>query len=149
MPFFFFWRRTTRICARYNFFVWVIENNQTINIFKINFARNYISICFTFMAVILTHFMPLISFDTPWNPEVFWCSPRVSKEIRGMKWVKLIVLWMLPSLIIFKSVLIGKKLWISPFKRQPHNIDKHAQTICRQFADELFECVWPFCEVVY
>ena len=24
---------------------------------------------------------------------------------------------------------------------------KHTQTICRQFADELFECVWPFCEI--
>ena len=22
---------------------------------------------------------------------------------------------------------------------------KHTQTICRQFGDELFECVWPFC----
>ena len=24
---------------------------------------------------------------------------------------------------------------------------KHSQTIRRDFADELFECVWPFCEV--
>ena len=24
---------------------------------------------------------------------------------------------------------------------------KHAQTIRRQFDDELFECVWPFCEI--
>ena len=24
---------------------------------------------------------------------------------------------------------------------------KHTQTIRRQIADELFECVWPFCEV--
>ena len=24
---------------------------------------------------------------------------------------------------------------------------KHTQTICRQFADELFECVWPFCGI--
>ena len=24
---------------------------------------------------------------------------------------------------------------------------KHTQTVCRQFADELFECVWPFCGV--
>ena len=24
---------------------------------------------------------------------------------------------------------------------------KHTQTICRQFADELFECVWPFCDI--
>ena len=35
--------------------------------------------------------MPLISFDTPWKhqkPEVFWCFQEVSKEISGMKWVK-------------------------------------------------------------
>ena len=24
---------------------------------------------------------------------------------------------------------------------------KHSQTIRRQFSDELFECVWPFCEI--
>ena len=24
---------------------------------------------------------------------------------------------------------------------------KHTQTICRQIADELFECVRPFCEI--
>ena len=26
-------------------------------------------------------------------------------------------------------------------------MDKHTQTIRRQIADELFECVWPFCEI--
>ena len=30
------------------------------------------------------------------------------------------------------------------FKRQFHKMVKHTQTIRRQFADELFECVWPF-----
>ena len=25
---------------------------------------------------------------------------------------------------------------------------KHTQTIRRQIADELFECVWPFCKVI-
>ena len=25
---------------------------------------------------------------------------------------------------------------------------KHTQTICRQLADELFECVWPFVKLV-
>ena len=30
------------------------------------------------------------------------------------------------------------------FKRQYHNMVKHAQTIRRQIVDELFECVWPF-----
>ena len=24
---------------------------------------------------------------------------------------------------------------------------KHTQTIRRQFAEELFECVWPFCNI--
>ena len=24
---------------------------------------------------------------------------------------------------------------------------KHSQTVRRQFSDELFECVWPFCEI--
>ena len=33
-------------------------------------------------------------------------------------------------------------------KRQFHKTVKHTQTIRRQFADELFECVWPFCEIV-
>ena len=30
-------------------------------------------------------------------------------------------------------------LWL--FKRQPHKMVKHTQTIRRSFADELFECV--------
>ena len=34
-----------------------------------------------------------------------------------------------------------------PFKRQPHKMVKHTQTIRRQAADELFERVWPFCGV--
>lgn len=29
-----------------------------------------------------------------------------------------------------------------PFKRQPHRLVKHIQIICRQFADELLECVF-------
>ena len=37
------------------------------------------------------------------------------------------------------------KAW--PFKRQSHKIVKHTQTIRRQIADELFECVWQFCEI--
>ena len=24
---------------------------------------------------------------------------------------------------------------------------EHTQTICRQFADELFQCIWPFCGI--
>ena len=33
-------------------------------------------------------------------------------------------------------------IWL--FKRQPHKVVKHTQTIRRQIADELFEYVWPF-----
>ena len=36
---------------------------------------------------------------------------------------------------------------LSPFKHQPLKMVKHTQTIRRQYADELFECVWPFCGV--
>ena len=30
------------------------------------------------------------------------------------------------------------------FKRQALKMVKHSQTIRHQFADELFDCVWPF-----
>ena len=33
------------------------------------------------------------------------------------------------------------------FKRQFYKMVKHTQTIRRQIADELFECVWPFCGI--
>ena len=36
---------------------------------------------------------------------------------------------------------------LSAFKRQINKMAKHTQTICRHFADELFECVWPFCGI--
>ena len=29
-----------------------------------------------------------------------------------------------------------------------HKMVKHTQTIRQQFTDELFEYVWPFCEIV-
>ena len=32
-------------------------------------------------------------------------------------------------------------------KCQSHKMVKHTQTIRRQIADELFECVWLFCEI--
>ena len=34
-----------------------------------------------------------------------------------------------------------------PFKHQPDKMVKHTQTTRQQIAHELFECVWPFCEV--
>ena len=37
--------------------------------------------------------------------------------------------------------LVTGRFW--PFKRQPHKMVKHTQTIRRQIAYDLFECVWP------
>ena len=37
--------------------------------------------------------------------------------------------------------------FFQPFKRKPHKMVKHTQTIRRQFADELFQCLWPFCKI--
>ena len=37
--------------------------------------------------------------------------------------------------------------YYQPFKRQFHKMVRHIQTIRRQIADELFECVWPFHEI--
>ena len=37
------------------------------------------------------------------------------------------------------------RIW--PFKRQFHKMVKHTETIRRQIAEELFECVWPFCGI--
>ena len=34
-----------------------------------------------------------------------------------------------------------------PFKRQSHKLVNNTQTIRRPIADELFEWVWPFCEI--
>ena len=33
------------------------------------------------------------------------------------------------------------------YLRQSHKMVKHTETIRRQFADELFEYVWPFCKI--
>ena len=41
--------------------------------------------------------------------------------------------------------LLHQQFWVYPFKHQFHKMVKHTQTISRQIADELFECVWPFC----
>ena len=37
--------------------------------------------------------------------------------------------------------------FFSPFKHQSHKMTKHTQTISRQIPDELFEYVWPICEI--
>ena len=39
------------------------------------------------------------------------------------------------------------QIYLTLFKRQINKLAKHTQTIRRQFADELFECVRPFCAV--
>ena len=38
---------------------------------------------------------------------------------------------------------------LNPLSANPkqNKMVKHTQTIRRQFADELFECVWPFCDI--
>ena len=46
----------------------------------------------------------------------------------------------LPEFEILENLVNSDK----PFKRQSHKMVKHTETIRRQFADELFESVWPF-----
>ena len=49
---------------------------------------------------------------------------------------------------VYTSFVVRKKsLRTQRIKRQPHKIVKHTLTIHRQIADELFECVGPFCGV--
>ena len=36
---------------------------------------------------------------------------------------------------------------LNPLSTKSHKMVKYTQTICQQIADELFECVWPFCEI--
>ena len=57
--------------------------------------------------------------------------------------------WWQKSKIADDSITVFERVRTEgePFKRQPHKMDKHTERICRQFADELFECVWPFCGV--
>ena len=42
-----------------------------------------------------------------------------------------------------KAIKFNQILWTTckPFKRQPHKMVKHTQTIRRQFVNKLFECV--------
>ena len=44
-------------------------------------------------------------------------------------------------------MIVLPEMAVQPFKRQSHKIVKHTQTIRRQFAEELFECVWPFRDI--
>ena len=56
--------------------------------------------------------------------------------------------------LVFLLLNLNKQMptWLvmsQPFKRQSHKMVKHTQTIRRKFADELFEFVWPFCELTF
>ena len=44
------------------------------------------------------------------------------------------------NFLLCKAYIILNSV-INTFKQQPHKMVKHTQTIRRQFADELFECV--------
>ena len=47
----------------------------------------------------------------------------------------------------FFALVKNRFHYVQPFKCQSHEMVKHTQTIRRQIADELLECVWPFCEI--
>ena len=75
---------------------------------------------------------------------IFWfrCYQRLSK------------IFLCHYNISISNVVVAKILEIHyshlvflTFKRQSHKMVKHTHTIRRQFADELFENVWPFCEL--
>ena len=46
-----------------------------------------------------------------------------------------------------QKIFSSQDLNLQTFKRQPDKMVKHTQTIPWLTADELFECVWPFCGV--
>ena len=73
------------------YILYIFSEYLIFNIFLWTQTAAYESIIFEPESTLLclTHFMPLISFDTPWKhqkPEVF-CFQGVWKEVSGMKWV--------------------------------------------------------------
>ena len=78
-------------------------------------------------------------------------SPQSCLYVQGFGGSKLLngcfVVW--PSNLCLQEIqqFRGFKIDFYPFKHQSHKMVKHTQTIRRQFADELFECVWPFCDI--
>ena len=66
-----------------------------------------------------------------------------------MKCGRFIVVWFAPTSIkiIPNHVNLRRLCKFKYFKRQSHKMVKDIQTIRRQFAEELFECVWPFCDI--
>ena len=53
---------------------------------------------------------------------------------------------MIITSIFRENIVLWTVTLYYPFKRQFHMF-KQTKTIRRQIADELFECVWPFCEI--
>ena len=46
-----------------------------------------------------------------------------------------------------KEILIFLRGELNPLSANFTKMAKQTQTIRRQFADELFQCVWPFCGI--
>ena len=79
----------------------------------------------------------------PWRRSLSYRNQSINLQIKSMNWFlydrdhrheRVKKMWR-----------IQKSLFMLTFKRQSHKIVKHTETIRRQIADELFECVWPFC----
>ena len=73
-------------------------------------------------------------------------SPFTTDTSQWMEWLQ----WMREEMKEAKTCSTSQqnKLTINfTFKHQPHKMVKHTQTIRRETADELFECVWSCCGV--
>ena len=77
---------------------------------------------------------------------VNWCKTYFLKNHKAL-WSKVDFVFVNNSFQHFnvRKIHVSKLAW--PFKRQSHKMVKHTQTIRRQIANELFECVWLFCEI--
>ena len=92
------------------------------NFYRFIFIDNFDPIfCLHILALmiytfLLTHLMPLISFNTSWKrsiPEVFWCFQEVLKETSGMKWVKLFTNSACSSLTFYIYFWTAFLRWVS------------------------------------
>ena len=64
------------------FHIWTQWSNNLFSVKLENYEKN---IPILIQITLLTHFMPLVSFDTPWK---YWCFQGASKETSGMERVK-------------------------------------------------------------
>ena len=104
----------------------------------------------------LTYVMELFCKNSTLYISIYLCKPTLlpifEKKLRNidvcLTGFQIQYYWII---VVWFSSLIHKinKMYIRrlPFKRQSYKMVKYTQTICRQFADEWFECVWPFCQV--